>query len=373
MFRDEEATGYLQREMCSRKMWISFFNLSHFRGKDFLSLPAMQKFEVLKEVCDSGDYSRPAHYILRDGNKVNHTDGLLRGEEDAATEHSSVDHDIPPSRSVGLDPGLRNIATMVDTDGNVLRYTSRQRRFESKLARYRSVLHKEKRRGGMEILEARLSVHSSRTNNAENFWSYLIAKKEFDASLAKDFYLRTVWRNWRLRVILGRSSSEKRFLERVASTYGSECHIYYGDWSRKDHKPGHAPSPNAGPRKAMKKRFLVTDVDEHLTSRTCNRCAGKLTSYVKWDGKRSFSRLCCTGCGRQEDGTKWFVDRDENAAANILTVGLSLPLRPKAMRRRRRRRRGDQEQGTSIKSEEIGQTVDLVGTSSDSSRTDVIV
>ncbi len=33
----------------------------------------------------------------------------------------------PPSRSVGLDPGKKNVFTMTEADGNTLRYTARQR------------------------------------------------------------------------------------------------------------------------------------------------------------------------------------------------------------------------------------------------------
>ncbi len=47
---------------------------------------------------------------------------------------------------MGVDPGRRNVITAVDQDGRTLRYTSRQRTFESGLARYRDVLKKEKRR-----------------------------------------------------------------------------------------------------------------------------------------------------------------------------------------------------------------------------------
>lgn len=46
----------------------------------------------------------------------------------------------PPSRTVGLDPGKKNVLTISDLDGNTLKYTIRQRNFESKLTRYRKVL-----------------------------------------------------------------------------------------------------------------------------------------------------------------------------------------------------------------------------------------
>ncbi len=85
--------------------------------------------------------------------------------------------------------------------------------------------------------------------------------------------------------------------------------------------------------KMPRKRFSVTDVDEYRTSRTCNMCMGALSTYLKRDGRRSYSRLCCSNCGRPKDRSKRFVDRDSNAAVNILLCGTSC-LRPEALRRR---------------------------------------
>ena len=45
------------------------------------------------------------------------------------------------------------------------------------------------------------------------------------------------------------------------------------------------PFPTVGLRKALRKRFAVTDVDEFRTSKTCNKCMGELTSYKKGEGK----------------------------------------------------------------------------------------
>ena len=51
----------------------------------------------------------------------------------------------------------------------------------------------------------------------------------------------------------------------------------------------------------------------------------------KWP--KSYSCLCCTNCSLDKNRLKRFVDRDLNAANNILLVGMSLPQRPEQMRR----------------------------------------
>ena len=281
------------------------------------------------------------HEISTDGVAVSilYSQPVPRGSKSKVGETDiQIDSEANPrplSKSVGLDPGKRNVATMVDGDGTKLRYTSRQRTSESLVFRYRDVLQKLNKENDVNTLIAELSQHSHRTNDPEKFFAYLEAKKRFDEK-TRDFYRRERWRNMRFRIFSRRKGSQDRFLDRVASTYGPECYVYYGDWSRRDQMAGCDPSPTIGLRKALRKRFNVTDVDEYRTSKTCNRCLGELSKYRKRDSRWSYSRLCCTNCGHLNDRSKRFVDRDQNAAANILLVGTS-ECRPESMRRTTKR------------------------------------
>ncbi len=78
-------------------------------------------------------YSREATEISSTGRK-----DLSHCGED---EQMLTDLDVelhPMQRRVGLDPGKKNLATMIDKDGAALKYTARQRYFEN---RYRNVLN----------------------------------------------------------------------------------------------------------------------------------------------------------------------------------------------------------------------------------------
>ena len=68
--------------------------------------------------------------------------------------------------------------------------------------------------------------------------------------------------------------------------------------------------------------FNVQIVDEFKTSKTCNVCFNDLETYKKRNGKNSYTRLCCTNCPLPTDREKRFVNRDVNAAANILLAGM---------------------------------------------------
>jgi transposase len=119
-------------------------------------------------------------------------------------------------------------------------------------------------------------------------------------------------------------------------------------------------------KKLLEKRFEMITVDEFKTSKTCNVCLGQLKRYRKKDGKLSYSRLCCENecAGRQKkDRSKHFVDRDLNAATNILLIGTSSQ-RPEAMRRSLKRSMQEDLQ-TNIGPKMNKLSVDAEGTSND--------
>ena len=87
-----------------------------------------------------------------------HTDGVTasllffskEGELQREKRKQKQCNDDPPSRSVGLDPGKKNMATITHENSITVQYSSRQRNFKSKLTRYRWILNKEKKEAGVE-------------------------------------------------------------------------------------------------------------------------------------------------------------------------------------------------------------------------------
>lgn len=255
-----------------------------------------------------------------------------RAQNDEHLKHTFGN--MPPGRPVGLDPGKKNILTMADENGNSLKYTACQRNFESKLVRYRRVLSVEKDKNCVCELETYLSNFEGKSNDPLKYEEYLKARVVVGKRLG-DFYRQRKWRNLKFGIYCHRKSSEQRLLNRIADKYGEDCEIKFGNWSRKTQMKGCQPTPNATLKSLLSKRFRVVEVDEFRTSITCNSCMGTLKSYRTRSGKLSRSRLCCESCGgKNGKPSKRFVDRDVNAALNILLVGTS-SRRPASMSRQK--------------------------------------
>ncbi len=183
--------------------------------------------------------------------------------------------------------------------GLTLRYTTRQRNFESGLTRYRWVITKERRSGGIEALETDLSLQTCKTTNEEDFLSYVAAKRVCDEG-TRSFYHQPKWRRWKFRMFCRRKTSEDRFLKRVADTYGSDCTVYLRDWSHRDQMKGCAPSPTVGLEKMLRKKFEEIKVDKFRTSKVCNRCKSELSSYEKRMARNRIPGSAVTTVERQK-------------------------------------------------------------------------
>ena len=176
----------------------------------------------------------------------------------------------------------------------------------------------KRKREKITATEATLSHQLSRSNDSLEYKGYLLAMAACEDKL-NAFYRQERWRGWKFRLYCRRRSSQDRLLNRISNTYGPDCHIYYGNWSRHSQMKGCAPTPNIMLKRILSVRFKVVEVDEYRTSKMCNSCKGALKSYRKKNGRQSFSRLVCKSCGgKGRMPSKRFVDRDLNAAMNIL-------------------------------------------------------
>lgn len=70
---------------------------------------------------------------------INLSGGCTESEED-----ESAAAEEPRSRTIGIDPGRKNLITATDSNGVTLRYTCKQRTFESKIIRHRKRIRQQK-------------------------------------------------------------------------------------------------------------------------------------------------------------------------------------------------------------------------------------
>ena len=191
--------------------------------------------------------------------------------------------------------------------------------------RNQKILLNEKREKGIQQVEATLSQENSKSVNFERFTEYLRSKNQVNTQL-RPFYHLDLHRKMKWRSFVYGQKSEDKFLNKMASTFGADAIIAYGDWSRSSQMRHFVPTKGVGMRKLIAKRFCTVSVNEFRTSKLCCNCFGQLQHlYVESDAKKKkvFRCLICHECESSKSKNKHtFLTRDLNSALNIRKLAL---------------------------------------------------
>lgn len=221
---------------------------------------------------------------------------------------------------VGIDPGKKDILTMVDEKDNYYSYSNCRRRNDTYLKRSNQILLNEKDKCGIIEIETVLSKFNKRTLNTTKFIDYLQEKQSVKTKL-QEFYEKPLFRKLNLRRFCRTKSAEDTMLNEIEEKFGKNLLLGLGDWSvNTSHQmKGCMPTPNKGISKLLMKRFDVVSIDEYKTSKLYNKDLSKELTNVKVKrGKRCTSIHTLLTPTRNPNGV--ILNRDRNACRNILLI-----------------------------------------------------
>ena len=288
---------------------------------------------------------------------------------------------------VGMDPGVIRLATAVDSDGNIFKYSSKRRWNECYIQRYNEVLLTEKNKTIVQLslgtlpttkvnvvlsvidkieedktdedkkkkkgnrgkgkngrksknkkkypsvkiiktceirptnvtdVETYLSSFKSKTLGPDKYSEYIKQKNLVNNCLGP-FYQQPLFRKMKFRIYSRTQQEEAKMLNEFENKFGKDPVICYGNWSRKSHMKGRIPTPKIGIKRLFGKRFDVLTTDEFMTSQIYNRDHSILLEKIKIEGKKFHEVLT----PKEETGKYIRVNRDVNAAKNMLSIGIS--------------------------------------------------
>ena len=242
--------------------------------------------EALKEKlkCDCGK-------IVAKGSMYQHTKSAFHKKylkDNNITENKYIEFpyitEVPKSKLEGkhvfVDPGKRDLFSMLDDKGNRLTYSNRQRikgikRLEqqSKLQRYRDL-------NGISIIENNLSKYNSKTCDLKNYKLFITEKIKTN-DLLYEKYEEKKFRKYKFYSFINTKRCEAKMLNLIENTYGEEIvdektgkmkkngknvKIIIGDWSIGKQMRNFISTPNVSLKRKLKERFQVFNIDEFRTS-----------------------------------------------------------------------------------------------------------
>ena len=235
-------------------------------------------------------------------------------------------------KKVSADPGKGCIVCLTDGSGEVISYTSAQRRVESRAAAHAKKQQRmldarpEGERTPRSLLSsigriqaAGIVSWSSKSTIPERYEHYLRTRLAVADEL-NTFYRRRTFRQMRYDAFVGRRASEDRFFSKAKKAFGDDAIILYGDWGRNPNLRHQPPSPGVAFRRRMCSHFRVLLVHEPYTSSVCPRCGTRGVAKPRLDrnGEEIHHLLRCEN---QCCPCPWW-NRDVLGSLNIHTTGV---------------------------------------------------
>jgi hypothetical protein len=217
---------------------------------------------------------------------------------------------------IGIDPGKKDLVTMVDQKGNFYSYSNYRRRFETYARRSQEILQQEKTKHDMIRIEGQLSQESGRTYLSSKFEKYLIVTRDLMVDL-QAFYQMPIWRKLAFRRFSRTKSAEALMLNEIEKKFGPKDQLLLGlgDWSNHQSKQmrGCLPSLTKGIYRLLIQRFRILEVNEFRTSKLYCKDRSQVLVNLKVNKRPIHSLLTLQG---KPNGV--IVNRDVNACQNML-------------------------------------------------------
>lgn len=224
---------------------------------------------------------------------------------------------------IGIDPGKKDLLTMVSEDKTFYKYSNCRRRNDTYTKRSQKIILNERETNGIVEIETKLSKCSKRSLNSSKFTDYLLEKFSSKEKLT-EFYSRPLFRKLALRRYCRTKGAEDQMLNEIEKKYGPSGNLLLGlgDWSvnsTSQQMRGCMPTPHKSLLKILQKRFRVVIIDEYRTSKLYNKDTQvELKNFKVRRGRKMKSIHQLLTPTRNPNGV--ILNRDRNACQNILNI-----------------------------------------------------
>ena len=215
-----------------------------------------------------------------------------------------------------VDPGKRDLMTMMDQNGERLTYSNKQRIKETKRFKYQRIIKNYRDDLGLTDIEEQLKNINSKTCDIIKFKEYLNLKNKVNNECFKS-YEEKKFRQYRWYAHIETNRANANMLNLIEKKYGKDINIIYGDWSQDQQMRYFLSTPNLGIKRKLRERYNVYNIDEYNTSKlhhkTEKECK-KLSIPDKTGVKREKHAVLTYKMENQRLGC---INRDNNACLNL--------------------------------------------------------
>ena len=233
-----------------------------------------------------------------------------------------VSKEVLEGKHIFIDPGKKNLFSMMDDNGIYFSYTNKQYIKETKRLKYQALLKNYKNKIGITEIEDDLNKYNSKTCNMEKFKDYINAKLKANEKiipLYKDFKFRQYkWYSY-----INKKRTEDNMVNKIIKKFSKNHIIIIGDWSIGKQMRNFISTPNLSLKRKLKETFKVYNIDEFRTSclsyKTEELCENLYLKFKK-DPKNKERKIHSILTYKMVNNRKGCMNRDKNGCKNIEKV-----------------------------------------------------
>lgn len=230
------------------------------------------------------------------------------------------------AKKVYVDPGKRDIYTMIDDESRVYRYSNSKRVTETSRLEYQKLAAEHRRKLGITDIEKELDGLNQKTCKYEKFKEYIKKKNEVNERVL-DKYEDPLFRKLNWYSYINNQRADANIVNEIKEFYGydssgkkidKEIVLIMGDWSDNG-KLKYMSTPGVRSKRLLAKKFWVLNLDEYRTSCLSRRTGERMEKvYLKHkDGKTRKAHAILT---YKRKNRKVYVNRDRDAVKSMRMI-----------------------------------------------------
>jgi len=225
-------------------------------------------------------------------------------------------------KHIYVDPGKRDLFSMMDDDGEFFRYSNKQYLKETKRLKYQALLKNYKDKLGITAVEEELNQYNSKTCNLQKFQEYVAKKLQINNEIVP-LYRDLKFRKYKWYAYINKKRTEDNMVNKIANKYSKDHIIVIGDWSIGKQMRNFISTPNLTLKRKLQQTFKVYNIDEFRTSclsykteEVCDNLYLKFKNDPKQKNREMHSILTY----QMENKRIGCINRDKNGCKNIQKV-----------------------------------------------------
>lgn len=220
---------------------------------------------------------------------------------------------------VVVDPGKKNLLSMMSNKGVYFRYTNKQHMFITKRLKYRDIVNKYKIKYNINEYETLLSKYNLKTCNYNDFKQSIIGRNKYYDTLI-ELYKNKVFRKYKWYSYINKKRAESKLTNMIKNKYGENINIIYGDWSIGKQMKNFISTPNISIKRKIAEKFNLYDLDEYNTSKLHYITEEETENLYLPDKKGVLRKLHSVLTYKMENNRSGCINRDINAIKNMIKI-----------------------------------------------------